>query len=175
MALTDSGEVSVKSVSFHFTGEMKLSNHCTSGKNAAVAKQMGTNRRTRFMFRNFIAFHCSHMLRFLIISRLKTFCTFSLLPVCQVYAWGYNNCGQVGSGSTANQPTPRRVSSCLQNRVAVSIVCGQTSSLAVVDNGEVSSKQHFGFSCRRSSHVVFVGSAGLRLGLQWQRPTWAWK
>ncbi|XP_056907494.1 RCC1 and BTB domain-containing protein 1 isoform X1 [Takifugu flavidus] len=55
----------------------------------------------------------------------------------EVYAWGYNNCGQVGSGSTANQPTPRRVSSCLQNRVAVSIVCGQTSSLAVVDNGEV--------------------------------------
>lgn len=59
------------------------------------------------------------------------------LPVCQVYAWGYNNCGQVGSGSTSNQPTPRRVSSCLQNKVAVSIVCGQTSSLAVVDNGEV--------------------------------------
>ncbi|MEQ2252224.1 RCC1 and BTB domain-containing protein 1, partial [Ilyodon furcidens] len=54
-----------------------------------------------------------------------------------VYAWGYNNCGQVGSGSTANQPTPRRVSSCLQNKVAVSIVCGQTSSLALVDNGEV--------------------------------------
>lgn len=66
-------------------------------------------------------------------------------PVCQVYAWGYNNCGQVGSGSTANQPTPRRVSSCLQNRVAVGIVCGQTSSLAVVDNGEVSSKQHLAF------------------------------
>ena len=58
-------------------------------------------------------------------------------PLFQVYAWGYNNCGQVGSGSTANQPTPRRVSSCLQNKVAVSIVCGQTSSLALVDNGEV--------------------------------------
>uniref|UniRef100_A0A8C6P0S3 RCC1 and BTB domain containing protein 1 n=1 Tax=Nothobranchius furzeri TaxID=105023 RepID=A0A8C6P0S3_NOTFU len=55
----------------------------------------------------------------------------------EVYAWGYNNCGQVGSGSTANQPTPRRVSTCLQNKVAVSIVCSQTSSLALVDNGEV--------------------------------------
>ncbi|XP_058479345.1 RCC1 and BTB domain-containing protein 1-like isoform X1 [Solea solea] len=55
----------------------------------------------------------------------------------EVYAWGYNNCGQVGSGSTANQPTPRRVSSCLQNKVAVRIVCGQTSSLAAVDNGEL--------------------------------------
>ncbi|XP_064832404.1 RCC1 and BTB domain-containing protein 1-like isoform X6 [Oncorhynchus masou masou] len=55
----------------------------------------------------------------------------------EVYAWGYNNCGQVGSGSTANQPTPRRVSNCLQNKVVVSIACGQTSSLAVVENGEV--------------------------------------
>lgn len=55
----------------------------------------------------------------------------------EVYAWGYNNCGQVGSGSTANQPTPRRVSNCLQDKVAVGIVCGQTSSLAVMDNGEV--------------------------------------
>ncbi|KAL7991402.1 RCC1 and BTB domain-containing protein 1 isoform X1 [Crotalus tigris] len=54
-----------------------------------------------------------------------------------VYAWGYNNCGQVGSGSTANQPTPRRVSNCLQAKVAVSIACGQTSSVVVIDNGEV--------------------------------------
>uniref|UniRef100_A0A3B3SNV1 Regulator of chromosome condensation (RCC1) and BTB (POZ) domain containing protein 1 n=1 Tax=Paramormyrops kingsleyae TaxID=1676925 RepID=A0A3B3SNV1_9TELE len=54
----------------------------------------------------------------------------------EVFAWGYNNCGQVGSGSTANQPTPRRVSSCLQNRVATGISCGQTSSMAVLDNGE---------------------------------------
>ncbi|XP_030635910.1 RCC1 and BTB domain-containing protein 1 isoform X1 [Chanos chanos] len=55
----------------------------------------------------------------------------------EVFAWGYNNCGQVGSGSTANQPTPRKVSSCLQNKVVVNIACGQTSSMAVVDNGEV--------------------------------------
>jgi len=89
------------------------------------------------------------------------------LLVRQVYAWGYNNCGQVGSGSTANQPTPRRVSSCLQNKVVVGVVCGQTSSLAVVDNGEVIV---FRFSwretgkktplvCRcdcRTIHVVFV-------------------
>nr|XP_061799862.1 RCC1 and BTB domain-containing protein 1-like isoform X1 [Nerophis lumbriciformis] len=55
----------------------------------------------------------------------------------EVFAWGYNNCGQVGSGSTATQPHPRRVSSCLQNKLVVTIVCGQTSSMAVVDNGEV--------------------------------------
>lgn len=60
--------------------------------------------------------------------------------VCvQVYAWGYNNSGQVGSGSTANQPTPRRVSSCLQNKVVVNIACGQLCSMAVLDNGEVRS------------------------------------
>lgn len=64
-----------------------------------------------------------------------------VLFVCfygQLYAWGYNNCGQVGSGSTANQPTPRRVSNCLQGKIVVGIACGQTSSMAVVNNGEVS-------------------------------------
>ncbi|KAM6985977.1 RCC1 and BTB domain-containing protein 1-like isoform 2-T2 [Aplochiton taeniatus] len=61
----------------------------------------------------------------------------ALTDLGEVYAWGYNNCGQVGSGSTANQTTPRRVSNCLQNKVAVSISCGQTSSLALLDNGEV--------------------------------------
>ncbi|KAM9804977.1 RCC1 and BTB domain-containing protein 1 [Neosynchiropus ocellatus] len=61
----------------------------------------------------------------------------ALTDAGEVYAWGYNNCGQVGCGSTANQPSPRRVSSGLQSKVAVSIVCGQTSSLAVVENGEV--------------------------------------
>eukprot|EP00064_Thunnus_orientalis_P013311 superscaffoldBa00002147_g13350 len=55
----------------------------------------------------------------------------------KVYAWGYNNCGQIGSGSTANQPYPRKVTSCLQGKNAVGITCGQTSSMAVVDNGEV--------------------------------------
>lgn len=55
----------------------------------------------------------------------------------QVFAWGYNNSGQVGSGSTANQPTPRRVSSCLQSKVVVNIACGQLCSMAVLDSGEV--------------------------------------
>ncbi|XP_069745776.1 RCC1 and BTB domain-containing protein 2-like isoform X1 [Narcine bancroftii] len=55
----------------------------------------------------------------------------------EVYAWGYNNCGQVGSGSTSNQPTPRRVSSCLQDKFIITIACGQSSSMAVLDNGVV--------------------------------------
>lgn len=56
----------------------------------------------------------------------------------QVFAWGYNNCGQVGSGSTANQPTPRKVTNCLHIKRVVGIACGQTSSMAVLDTGEVS-------------------------------------
>nr|KAF6428370.1 RCC1 and BTB domain containing protein 2 [Rousettus aegyptiacus] len=55
----------------------------------------------------------------------------------EVFAWGYNNSGQIGSGSTANQPIPRRVTACLQNKVVVNIACGQMCSVAVVDNGEV--------------------------------------
>ncbi|XP_043929108.1 RCC1 and BTB domain-containing protein 2 isoform X2 [Protopterus annectens] len=55
----------------------------------------------------------------------------------EVYAWGYNNSGQVGSGSTANQPTPRKVTSSIQNKMVVNIACGQMCSVAVMDNGEV--------------------------------------
>ncbi|XP_069019943.1 RCC1 and BTB domain-containing protein 1-like [Embiotoca jacksoni] len=55
----------------------------------------------------------------------------------EVFAWGYNNCGQIGSGSTANQPYPRKVTGCLQGKTAVGITCGQTSSMALLDNGEV--------------------------------------
>lgn len=60
-----------------------------------------------------------------------------IFPFTQVFAWGYNNSGQVGSGSTANQTIPRRVTGCLQNKVVVNIACGQMCSMAVVDSGEV--------------------------------------
>lgn len=62
------------------------------------------------------------------------------LPL-QVFAWGYNNCGQIGSGSTANQPHPRKVTGCLQGKTAVAITCGQTSSMALIDNGEVTTRE----------------------------------
>lgn len=55
----------------------------------------------------------------------------------EVFAWGYNNCGQIGSGSTANQPTPKKVGSCLLGKTAVGISCGQSSSMALLSNGEV--------------------------------------
>ncbi|KAL5005406.1 hypothetical protein ScPMuIL_018862 [Solemya velum] len=55
----------------------------------------------------------------------------------EIYAWGQNNCGQVGSGTTTNQPTPRKVIAVIGSRVAVSIACGQTSSMALMENGEL--------------------------------------
>ncbi|XP_072832977.1 RCC1 and BTB domain-containing protein 2 isoform X2 [Pogona vitticeps] len=55
----------------------------------------------------------------------------------EVYTWGYNNSGQVGSGSTANQPIPRRVTSSLQNKIVINIACGQMCSMAVLESGEV--------------------------------------
>ncbi|XP_077468391.1 RCC1 and BTB domain-containing protein 2 isoform X1 [Stigmatopora argus] len=70
--------------------------------------------------------------------------TIALTTEGEVYAWGYNNSGQVGSGSTANQPTPRRVSSCLQSKVVVNIACGQLCSMAVLDNGEI---YGWGYNC----------------------------
>uniref|UniRef100_A0A671VBJ3 Regulator of chromosome condensation (RCC1) and BTB (POZ) domain containing protein 1 n=1 Tax=Sparus aurata TaxID=8175 RepID=A0A671VBJ3_SPAAU len=60
----------------------------------------------------------------------------------EVFAWGYNNCGQIGSGSTANQPYPRKVTGCLQGKTSVGITCGQTSSMAVIENGEVNMALH---------------------------------
>ncbi|XP_023695221.1 RCC1 and BTB domain-containing protein 2 isoform X3 [Paramormyrops kingsleyae] len=70
--------------------------------------------------------------------------TIALTSEGEVFAWGYNSSGQVGSGSTANQPTPRRVSSCLQNKVVISIACGQLCSMAILDNGEAYS---WGYNC----------------------------
>lgn len=72
----------------------------------------------------------------------------------QVFAWGYNNSGQVGSGSTANQPTPRRVSSCLQNKAVVNIACGQLCSMAVLDSGEVTA--HLGLQTELTTLYAFL-------------------
>ncbi|XP_012274821.1 RCC1 and BTB domain-containing protein 1 [Orussus abietinus] len=55
----------------------------------------------------------------------------------EVYAWGQNNCGQVGNGIGANHGTPRKVNSGLAGKKVVTVTCGQTSSMAVTDNGEV--------------------------------------
>ena len=54
-----------------------------------------------------------------------------------IFSWGQNNCGQIGSGTTTNQSTPRKVSASFGGRKVVGVTCGQTSSMAVLENGEV--------------------------------------
>lgn len=61
----------------------------------------------------------------------------------QVFGWGENNCGQVGSGTTSNQCTPVRVTHSLASRKVVSIACGQVSTYALLDNGEVQISSQF--------------------------------
>ncbi|EFN89650.1 RCC1 and BTB domain-containing protein 1 [Harpegnathos saltator] len=55
----------------------------------------------------------------------------------EVYAWGQNNCGQVGSGISTNQGAPRLVNSNLAGKKVICITCGQASSMAVTETGEV--------------------------------------
>lgn len=43
----------------------------------------------------------------------------------------------MSSGLSANQGTPRQVNSSLAGKKVVCIACGQTSSMAVTENGEV--------------------------------------
>ena len=58
-----------------------------------------------------------------------------------MFAWGQNNCGQIGSGTTTNQSTPKKIlyghASKYPQASGVKISCGQTSSMLVLDSGEV--------------------------------------
>lgn len=55
----------------------------------------------------------------------------------EVYAWGQNKSGQIGSGMNTNQGSPRRVNSSIGGKFIIGIACGQTSTIAVTNNGEV--------------------------------------
>ncbi|XP_073971825.1 RCC1 and BTB domain-containing protein 1-like isoform X1 [Rhodnius prolixus] len=55
----------------------------------------------------------------------------------EVYAWGQNKCGQTGSGMNPNQSSPRKVNSLIGGKFIIGIACGQTSTVAVTNNGEV--------------------------------------
>ncbi|XP_028401889.1 RCC1 and BTB domain-containing protein 1-like [Dendronephthya gigantea] len=61
----------------------------------------------------------------------------ALISTGEVYAWGYNNSGQIGSGSTVNQATPRKVTAGIGSKEIVNIACGQSSSMAIDNNGEL--------------------------------------
>ncbi|BES95734.1 Hypothetical protein chromosome condensation (RCC1) and BTB (POZ) domain containing protein [Nesidiocoris tenuis] len=55
----------------------------------------------------------------------------------EVFAWGQNKSGQVGSGMNPNQTAPRKVNSAIGGKFIIGIACAQTSTLAVTNNGEV--------------------------------------
>lgn len=63
--------------------------------------------------------------------------TLALTSEGEVFAWGWNNCGQIGCGMTSNQSGPRRVLGANTGKRVKTIACGQTSSVAVLDTGEV--------------------------------------
>lgn len=96
--------------------------------------QLGNNSNTQSLVPSIIAVASQH-------SVTQVACgshhSLVLTGAGEVYAWGQNNCGQVGSGSTTNQPTPRKVTSGIGGRYCVGIACGQTSSMAIVEDGEV--------------------------------------
>jgi len=55
----------------------------------------------------------------------------------EVFSWGQNNAGQVGSGSTTGQSVPRRVLSAIGGLKVVAVACGQLSSMALLEDGEL--------------------------------------
>ncbi|XP_064394072.1 RCC1 and BTB domain-containing protein 1-like [Halichondria panicea] len=71
--------------------------------------------------------------------------TLALTQGGDVYAWGYNNYGQVGSGDMTNHTTPTRVEDVLVGVGCVSVSCAQASSLALSQKGEVFTWGYNGF------------------------------
>lgn len=69
-----------------------------------------------------------------------------LIHLFQVYAWGHNVSGQVGCGTILStvQPIPKLLHIVLNGKKVVHISCGDSSSVAVTDNGEVYSWGHNG-------------------------------
>ena len=61
----------------------------------------------------------------------------------EVFAWGQNNGGQCGSGTTTGQSVPRRVTSGIGGHKVVAIACGQLTSMALLDDGDVSNRSQY--------------------------------
>ncbi|CAI7994404.1 RCC1 and BTB domain-containing protein 2 [Geodia barretti] len=56
----------------------------------------------------------------------------------EVYSWGYNNCGQLGTGDTVNYTAPKRVEGGALGTVrCVSTSCGSACSFAISQQGEL--------------------------------------
>lgn len=63
-------------------------------------------------------------------------CSMAIVDSGEVYVWGYNGNGQLGLGSSGNQPTPCRVAA-LQGIHVQWVACGYTHTLVLTDEGQV--------------------------------------
>ena len=54
----------------------------------------------------------------------------------EVFGWGYNGNGQLGTGNAVNQLSPMRIAS-LNGLVIVKVVCGYAHTLALTDEGHL--------------------------------------
>eukprot|EP00112_Aurelia_sp_Birch-Aquarium-sp1_P023191 Seg681.3 transcript_id=Seg681.3/GoldUCD/mRNA.D3Y31 product="RCC1 and BTB domain-containing protein 1" protein_id=Seg681.3/GoldUCD/D3Y31 len=55
----------------------------------------------------------------------------------EVFGWGSNNCGQLGTGSTSNQSVPKKINGLLNGKRVTSVSCGQSFTVALTDEGEL--------------------------------------
>ncbi|CAL7941035.1 unnamed protein product [Xylocopa violacea] len=115
LALTKTGEV----YSWGHNGHSELGNGSTEP--CLIPTRVGMNLSKKFVID--IACGNHHSL--------------ALTAEGEVYAWGENNCGQVGISTGINQNAPRKVNSTLAGKKVIYISCGHSTSMAITDNGEV--------------------------------------
>ncbi|XP_055343314.1 RCC1 and BTB domain-containing protein 1-like [Paramacrobiotus metropolitanus] len=115
MAITGEGAV----YAWGHNGHSQLGNGTQSLSNVPVLSGAGSGMR------NVVRVACG------------SFHTLALTAEGEVFAWGQNSCGQIGSGCLANQAHPRKVTACIGPFKAVDIACSQSSSFAVLENGEI--------------------------------------
>ncbi|OQV12481.1 RCC1 and BTB domain-containing protein 1 [Hypsibius exemplaris] len=84
----------------------------------------------------------------------------------EVYAWGQNSCGQIGSGCLSGQATPRKVTASIGAHKAVDIACSQTSSFAVMENGEIYAWGYNGNGQLGSGNSINQATPGRCIGLE---------
>lgn len=82
----------------------------------------------------------------------------------EVFAWGQNNAGQCGSGTTTGQSVPRRVTSGIGGHKVVAIACGQLTSMALLDDGEVRNQIGHHLIVEIVTNDIMI--IALRLGVQ---------
>jgi RCC1 and BTB domain-containing protein len=64
--------------------------------------------------------------------------TIAVTATGKVYSWGYNNCGQLGTGGTVNHTAPCRVDGgALEGVASVSASCGHACSFTISQQGEL--------------------------------------